>query len=218
MTTTVADFLSCTVAIGLLLTLALSTVSYVTHPLALRLIPDYYAIADFLVLLLAYGVFSGIAIRLLVTVRKLEPGEYAMDSRAFGYWKLLTIVYRLGQAALLPFTPIFLRPLVAWLFGARVGRHVAIGGTIDDPYLVTLGDGAILGNNSLVAGSMIAGGRFTVAPVRIGAGATVGANAVVLPGTELGDGALLLGGSIVVAGTQIPAGETWRGNPARKWQ
>jgi serine acetyltransferase len=215
---TFADFLSCTVAIGLLLTAALASVGYVSHPLAVRLIPDYFAIADFLALLFAYGVVSGVAIRLLVAVRALEAGEYAMDSPVFGYWKLLTIVYRLGHAALLPFTPIFLRPLVAWLFGARVGRHVAIGGTIDDPYLVTLGEGAVLGNNSLVAGSMIAGGRFTVGPVRIGAGATVGANAVVLPGTELGDGALLLGGSIVVAGTRIPAGETWRGNPARKWQ
>jgi len=46
----------------------------------------------------------------------------------------------------------------------------------------------------------------------------VGANSIVLPGTELGEGAQLLGGSIVVAGTRIPAGETWRGNPARKWQ
>jgi len=141
-----------------------------------------------------------------------------MDSPIFVYWKLLTIVYRLGQAALLPFTPIFLRPLVARLFGARVGRDVAIGGSIDDPFLTTLGDGAVLGNNSLVAGSMIAGGRFTVGPVRIGVGATVGANSIVLPGTELGDRAQLLGGSIVVAGTRIPAGETWRGNPARKWQ
>jgi serine acetyltransferase len=218
MKATFADFLSCTFAIGLILATAVAVVTYVSHPVAIRLVRDYSTIADFLVLVFAYGVVSGIAIRLLVALRKLEPGEYAMDSSAFGYWKLLTIVHRLGQAALLPFTPIFLRPVVAWLFGARVGRHVAIGGMIDDPYLVTLGEGAVLGNNSLVAGSMIAGGRFTVGPVRIGAGATVGANAVVLPGTELGDGALLLGGSIVVAGTHIPAGETWRGNPARKWQ
>jgi acetyltransferase-like isoleucine patch superfamily enzyme len=151
-------------------------------------------------------------------MRKVESGDHATDSSAFAHWKLLTIVHRLGQAALLPFTPVFLRPVVARLFGARVGRDVAIGGSIDDPWLVTLGNGAVLGNNSLVAGSMVAGGRFTLGQVHIGAGATVGANAIVLPGTELGDGAQLLAGSVVVAGTRIPSGETWRGNPARKWQ
>jgi acetyltransferase-like isoleucine patch superfamily enzyme len=45
----------------------------------------------------------------------------------------------------------------------------------------------------------------------------VGVHSVVLPGTEIGDNATLLNGSYVVPGSKIPAGETWRGNPARKW-
>ena len=218
MKATVQDFLRCGLAVVAILGLALVFVRFLVYPLTLRHVADYHVVADFLALLFAYGVVSGIAVRLLVFIGNIEAGEHAMDSATFAYWKLLTIVHRLGQAALLPFTPVFLRPVVASLFGARVGRNVAIGGSIDDPWLVTLGDGAVLGNNSLIAGSMIAGDRFTVGPVQIGAGATVGANSIVLPGTELGEGAQLLGGSIVVAGARIPAGETWRGNPARKWQ
>jgi acetyltransferase-like isoleucine patch superfamily enzyme len=159
-----------------------------------------------------------LAIRAMLAIKRLQPGDYSMDSGTFTYWKLLTIVYRLGQATLLPFTPIFARPLVARLFGARIGANVAIGGTIDDPYMISLGDGAVLGNHCLVSGNMIADGRITIGRVHVGSGATIGVNCVVLPGTEIGDRAMLIGGSIVAAGTRIPAGETWRGNPARKWQ
>jgi carbonic anhydrase/acetyltransferase-like protein (isoleucine patch superfamily) len=40
---------------------------------------------------------------------------------------------------------------------------------------------------------------------------------VVFPNTEIGAGAVVAGGSFVMPGTRIPAGESWRGNPARKW-
>jgi len=218
MKATFSDFAYCGAAISGIVLIGLAAVGFCVHPLTERYFGAYYPIADFVMLLVAYGLVSAVVLRLLLACKKIEPGDYSMDSPTFGFWKLLTVIHRLGQAALLPFTAIFLRPLVARLFGARVGRDVAIGGRIDDPYLTTLGDGAVLGNNSLVAASMIVAGRFTIGPVRIGVGATVGANAIVLPGTELGEGAQLLGGSIVVAGTRIPAGEVWRGNPARKWQ
>ena len=140
-----------------------------------------------------------------------------MESPVFTYWKLLSVVYRLGQAALTPFTPVFLKPVVESLFGARVGTGVALGGTIDDPYMVTIGDGAILGHASLVSGNMIHGGKLTCGPITIGAGATVGIHSVLLPGTEIGENVTLMAGSYVLPNTKIPAGETWRGNPARKW-
>jgi serine acetyltransferase len=218
MKATLGDLARCGILVAVIFAMSLALVGTLVHPVTTHYLAEYHVVVDFLALLVAYGVVSGLLIRFLVRIRKLEPGEHTEDSSSFAYWKLLTILHRLGQSALMPFTPVFLRPVVATLFGARVGRNVAIGGSIDDPYLVALGDGAILGNNSLVAGSMMTGGRLTVGDVRIGAGATVGANSVILPGTHLGDGAQLLGGSIVVAGTKIPAGETWRGNPARKWQ
>jgi carbonic anhydrase/acetyltransferase-like protein (isoleucine patch superfamily) len=36
-------------------------------------------------------------------------------------------------------------------------------------------------------------------------------------GIDVGDNAKVIGGSMVIPGSKIPAGEIWRGNPARKW-
>ncbi len=45
-------------------------------------------------------------------------------------------------------------------------------------------------------------------------GASIGANATILPGITIGENALIGAGSVVTK--DIPAGETWYGNPARK--
>ena len=50
------------------------------------------------------------------------------------------------------------------------------------------------------------------APVRIGARAFLGANAIVCKGAIIGDEAVIAAGSVVVS--SVPAGETWGGNPA----
>lgn len=210
------DFLLCGGAISAILAGTLGLIVCLL-PLTTALAAEYHVIVDFLLALLFYGLLSALVVRLLLRLRPMEPGEYTMDSAAFTYWKLLTILHRLGQGSLLPFTPVFVKPVVEALFGARVGTNVALGGMIDDPYMVSIGDGAVLGKTSLVSGSMLHGGKLTCGRVTIGAGATVGVNSVILPGTDLGENVTLMGGSYVMPGTRIPAGETWRGNPARKW-
>lgn len=211
------DFVLCGAFITVILAGALAVIALLVAPLTRATLGDYHAVADFLLLLLAYGLLSALVVRTLLTVRRIEPGEYSMDSGVFTYWKLLTILYRLGQGALLPFTPVFVKPVVEMLFGAKVGANVAMGGTIDDPYMVSIGAGAVLGNGSLVSGNVIANGKIRLGEIRIGVGATLGVNSVLLPGTEVGDNALVMGGAMVMSGAKIPAGETWRGNPARKW-
>ena len=217
MKTNYLDFLLCGVAIGILAAGTLGLI-VVLMPLTKVVALEYHVIVDLLLALLFYGLLSALLVRLLLKLRPLRAGEYAMDSAVFTYWKLLTIVYRLGQNALVPFTPVFVRPLVVALFGARIGGNVALGGAIDDPYMVEIGDGAVLGNASLVSGNMLNGGKLVCGPVKIGAGATVGVNSVIFPNTQIGENSTLLGGSYVMPGSQVPAGETWRGNPARKWQ
>ena len=218
MKTTLQDFLLCGLAIAAVTCISIAGVGLLVRPWSMALLAEYHVIVDFFAGLLFYGLLSAALLRTMLLIRRIEPGEYTMDSAVFAYWKLLTIVYRLGQAALLPLTPVFARPWVAQLFGARIGANVAMGGTIDDPWFVDVGDGCVLGNNSLVAGNVIANGKIVLGQVSIGSGATIGVNAVVLPGTDVGERALLVGGSILPVGTTIPPGETWRGNPARKWQ
>ncbi|PYI87184.1 MAG: hypothetical protein DME26_06935 [Verrucomicrobia bacterium] len=212
------DFVLSGVFIAALLLGTIASVGFIFSPISKSLLGDYYVVADFFMVLLTYGLLSAFVVRLLLRFRKIQSGEYTMDSLVFTYWKLLTILYRLGQGALLPFTPVFVKPLIEILFGARIGADVALGGTIDDPYLVSIGDGVILGNGSLVSGNVITNGKIQFGTVSIAKGATVGANSVILPGCEIGENALVMGGAIVMSGTKVPAGETWRGNPARKWQ
>lgn len=214
---TLRDFIACGVAIAGIAAGSLLVVLFLVRPLSSSSFLQYHVVVDFFVFLALYGVLSALVVRAILRIRPIVAGDYDMDSPVFSRWKIVTILYRLGQKALLPFTPEFVRPSIARLFGARIGSDVAIGGTIDDPYLVSIGKGVVLGNHSLVAGSVIANGRIVLGEVRIGDHATIGVNAVVLAGTEIGERALLMGGSIVAAGTRIPAGETWRGNPARKW-
>jgi serine acetyltransferase len=210
------DYLLSGVAITLLLAAAILGV-FVCLPWSKSLFADYHVVTDFLLGLLLFGLFSALLVRILLAFRPMPHGTFDMDSSVFTYWKLITIVYRLGQSALKPFTPVFLKPLIEMLFGARIGRDVALGGVIDDPFMVSVGDGSVLGNASLVSGNYINDGALICGPVTIGKRVTVGANSVIFPNSDIGDDVILAGGSYVMPGTKIPAGETWRGNPARKW-
>jgi serine acetyltransferase len=214
--TSAIDYVLSTIAITCLLALALAGV-WLQKPISVRWLGGYHVLWDLGLALLLYGVLTAVAIRILLRFKPIKAGTYDMALPVFTYWKLITVLYRLGQAALLPLTPVFLKPVVEALYGARIGADVALGGVIDDPYRVFVGDGSVLGHASLVSGNYINKGELTCGDVRIGAGVTIGPNAVVFPGVEIGDNAMVVGGSFVMPGTKIPAGETWRGNPARKW-
>ena len=140
-----------------------------------------------------------------------------MDQPIFTYWKFLTLTYYTGKAALSPVTVLPLRPWVLRLFGARIGSDVAIDGVVDTPFLTTIGDRTLVGNGSHLAGNVTQNGALIIGRVQIGSDVTICMNAVVLPNTIIGDRAVVDIGAVVMPGSVIPAGETWRGNPARKW-
>lgn len=94
--------------------------------------------------------------------------------------------------------------------GAWLGKGVYLDDVF--PELIRIGEGAVLGLRCLVICHDDALRR--VAPVRIGAGAFIGAAAILLPGVEIGDGARVGAGSVVTR--SVPAGETWAGVPARR--
>ena len=52
------------------------------------------------------------------------------------------------------------------------------------------------------------------ARTRVGAGASIGGGAVILPGVTIGERAMIGAGAVVTK--DVPAGETWVGNPARR--
>ena len=56
--------------------------------------------------------------------------------------------------------------------------------------------------------------EWTRVPTLVRKGASIGANATVLPGVTIGEGAMVGAGAVVTR--DVPAGATVIGNPARK--
>lgn len=217
MKTSPVDFVLSAICFTLLLATSLGTVAWLLAPATRAALGAYHVLADFFGFLLLYGLLSGLLLSVLRRVAPLQPGSFPLEDRNFTIWKLYSMIFYTARAALLPLTHMAARPLVLKLFGARVGADVAIGGDVDSPYLTTIGDGSAIGNGSHVVGTMTVNDRIVIGPVRIGRNVTIAMNAVVLPDVEIGDGAVVEIGAVVMPGTRIPAGERWRGNPARKW-
>lgn len=174
----------------------------------------YTPIAMFILFVLAYGGFTALLLTIVSVWFPLVEGDYAKDHPQYTLWKVQHVVGELGKLALLPFFPVFSRAAFYSLFGARVGKQVAVAGKILDPRLIVLEDGCVLGEGCIVASHTMVQDRFILRAVHVGKGATVGVGSIVMPGVKIGAGAVIFPGSVLKAGTEIAAGETWGGVPA----
>lgn len=102
----------------------------------------------------------------------------------------------------------------------RRGAYVNTGVFLDGTDAITIGARAHVGMHAMVlTGGHELGppacraGDITPAPVRIGAGAWIGARAVVMPGVVVGDGAVVAAGAVVTSDCE-PHG-LYGGVPAR---
>jgi hypothetical protein len=76
-----------------------------------------------------------------------------------------------------PFSQMYYR-----LMGMKIGRNVTLNSTaIADPSLIELQDGATIGGSANILAHYAQGGFLVIAPVKIGAGATIGMRAVSWP-------------------------------------
>lgn len=184
-------------------------------PLTAAVFGSYAPVVNVLMFLLAFGLTCAVLARSLLRFRPLLPGCHSMSEQVFVAWKLYTVLYEFGCGALKPFTIMFFRPLLQVLFGATIGKEVALGGKLVDPHLIRIGDGAIVGEGSVVTAHAITTGAIVLGAVDIESGATVGVGAVIYPGVRVGAGSIVAANAVVSAGTQIPPGELWAGIPAR---
>ncbi|MFT3834794.1 MAG: DapH/DapD/GlmU-related protein [Micropruina sp.] len=102
----------------------------------------------------------------------------------------------------------------------RIGRDVFInmGCKFQDQGGLTIGDGALIGHNVVIATlnhDLDPARRADVvpAPVVIGNNAWIGSNATILPGVTIGNGAVVAAASVVTR--DVPAGTVVVGSPAR---
>jgi maltose O-acetyltransferase len=104
--------------------------------------------------------------------------------------------------------------------GIRVGANVHIGDALRFDWThgrhITIEDGATIAPGVRIlchdASSVRRTGGTWVAPVTIGAGAFVGAEAVLLPGVSIGAGAVVAAGAVVTK--DVPSGTVVAGVPA----
>ncbi|MFC7489889.1 MULTISPECIES: Pls/PosA family non-ribosomal peptide synthetase [unclassified Knoellia] len=153
-------------------------------------------------------VLAATGARLLL--RRLEPGEYPRGGEVhLRVWLAERLVDELGATNLsgAPLVKILARAL-----GAKVADDVDLHSVPPVTGMLELGEGASIEPEVDLRGHWIDGAKFIVGPIRVRAGARVGARSSLLPGADVGERAEIAPGSAVF-GT-VPANESWSGAPA----
>ncbi|MHA7155063.1 Pls/PosA family non-ribosomal peptide synthetase [Arthrobacter sp. TMN-50] len=104
------------------------------------------------------------------------------------------------------FTPVWLR-----LLGASVGRNVEISTVLLVPKMTTIGDGAFLADDTMVASYELGGGWMKVAPAKIGKRAFLGNSGMTAAGRRVPKNSLVAVLSATPA--KAKAGTSWLGSP-----
>ena len=148
-------------------------------------------------------------------IGRFEPGEHELWGWYFCRWWIVRKALDLSPLRFLAGSP--LMPFYARLLGARVkpGCQIATA-QLHLPDLIEIGERASIGYEAEIQPFAIEGGRLRMAPIRIGAGAFIGAKSVVLAGAEIGPGARIAEQTLVASGQRIPDFETWTGSPAQR--
>ncbi|MWB98716.1 Pls/PosA family non-ribosomal peptide synthetase [Agromyces seonyuensis] len=165
--------------------------------------------------LVAGIVIAGLVV-LLVRLLGFGLREGVFPVRGRTGWQVWSIerLLDLARTVLFPlysslFTPVWLRML-----GADVGRDVEASTVLLLPGMTSIGDGAFLADDTLVAGYELGGGYVRIAAVRIGPRAFLGNSGIAGAGNRVPrDGLVAV---LSVAPRKAKAGTSWLGSPPVK--
>jgi non-ribosomal peptide synthetase-like protein len=105
------------------------------------------------------------------------------------------------------------------LMGARVGRGVWCATYwLPETDLITLADGATVNHGCVVQTHLFHDRVLSMDGVKVGAGATLGPNSVILPAASIGRHATVGPVSLVMRGEAVPTRTRWIGNPIGPWE
>ncbi len=144
----------------------------------------------------------------------VRPGWYPLWGTTYLRFWLHGKVVAFSPLAVLTGSPL-LAPCLR-LLGARVGRGCHLSAVLGLPPFVEIGEGTSIGYGVRIQPYVVEGGHIRLAPVRIGCGAFVGTNSVVMAGAVIGDRASVGEQSLVPADQAVPADEHWAGSPAAR--
>ncbi len=174
---------------------------------------------------LAQGLFTFLLAHIAMTVfvthflRTFFPiieGRFPAGSWQAGRWQAQAFVSLFGCNHFDIFIPFFLKPLWYRLYGAKIGKGVALSGRLIDCSLTEIKNNGGVGLDGVVLGHWVANNEFMIGKVVIGENATIGAKAMVFPGVTLGKNSTVAAMSLVLTNQTIHENEIWAGVPAKK--
>ncbi len=149
-----------------------------------------------------------------IVLGRVQPGEHPVWGWYYLRFWFVRAVLGIVPTGYLTGTPLL--PLYYRLLGARIGHNVYLG---TDSFAVfdtlVIGDDASIGTDASLLGYTVENGRLRIGRILVGDGAFVGNRSVVREEAALEDDARLDHLSLLERGEFIPAGQTWRGSPAR---
>jgi non-ribosomal peptide synthetase-like protein len=158
------------------------------------------------------------ALLVLVAVRVLgiglRPGQHAVHGRiAWQAWTTERLM-SMARVVLFPlyaslFTPMWLRAL-----GMRVGRGVEASTVLALPTMTTVGDGAFLADDTLIASYELGGGWLRIAEARVGKRAFLGNSGMTAAGRAVPKRGLV--GVLSATPKRAKAGSSYLGMPPMK--
>ncbi|HEU5266182.1 MAG TPA: Pls/PosA family non-ribosomal peptide synthetase, partial [Jatrophihabitans sp.] len=159
--------------------------------------------------LVAYALMTVIIVRLLAT--GLREGYHPVRSRigwqAWATERVMdaarTLLFPLYSSLL---TPVWLRSL-----GATMGSNVEASTVLLLPKMTTVGDGAFLADDTMVASYELGGGWLHISPARVGKRAFLGNSGMAAPGRAVPKNALVA--VLSAAPEKAKKGSSWLGSP-----
>ncbi|MGC5166505.1 Pls/PosA family non-ribosomal peptide synthetase [Luteimicrobium sp. DT211] len=182
---------------------------------AAGLVPDvtwWVVVAAWLVLVTPFGRLALTALAARALLRGVRAGEHPRGGSVhLRIWFVEQLLEALGGFTLTaaPFVGVFARAL-----GASVGRGVDLHSLPPVTGMLTLKDRCAVEPEVDLLGHWLEGDTLHVGPIVVGAGATVGARSILLPGARVGADSDVAAGSAVVG--EVGAGEYWEGSPATR--
>ena len=145
---------------------------------------------------------------------RLKAGRYPLWGFTYFRWWLADRLVESAPTYLLSGSSMY----AWWLraLGAHIGRDVVIGSmSLRAPDLLTIGDGASIGNATHFENARVEHGELRLGTIAIEREACVGSYCVLEGNTAIGSYGHLEGQSALSDGEILPTGRIWKGSPAR---
>ena len=174
---------------------------------------------------LAYFLFGNMLLVTIVLLRfilpiksKEEAGEYRGLPIPLLKVGINNFLLNLAQHAFLHLVRI--TPLINWFYrgmGAKIGKNTLIASTrIMDCDLIEIGDSCVIGAGAALSAHIAEKNRGVLKPVKLGNSVTIGADTLVLPGTQIGDNVIVGANSVIPKDSHLEGNAVYGGNPVKK--